>query len=88
MAHNKVWWQGPARLQGHAWDVTWLESYGGRKHLLEKTLLLMSYLVFIKDVYSLSVKGHASQKSYFKKLLGNPSARVIIIYPKKQIHSP
>lgn len=74
VAHNKVWWQGPTRLQGHAWDVTWMASHGGRKDLPEKTLLLISYLVFIKDVYSLSVKGDTSQKSYFKKFLGNPSA--------------
>lgn len=87
-AHNNVWWWGPTRLQGHAWDVTWLASYGGRKDLLEKTLLLMSYLLFIKDLYSLSVKGDTSQNSYLKKLLGNPSARAISIYPKTQIHSP
>lgn len=76
-AHNQVWWQGPTRLQGQAWDVSWLASSGGRKDLLKKTLLSMSYLVFIKDVCSLgsiSVKGSISQKPYFKKWLGNPNA--------------
>lgn len=76
--HNEVC-QGPTRLQGHAWDMTWLASCGGRKDLLQKTLFSMSYLVFIKGVHSLawlSVKSDTSLKSYFKKWLGKPSALI------------